>query len=252
MVVLQGNYYSLFKTIIIMKTVVEKRFILGVLFLIAGTVLLLEYYNIVPFEIPSYVISWKSLLLALGVYILVTSRDKTTGILMITISSVLIIGDVFDMRFWEVVRLVIPLVLIIAGLSIILRKQAFSPRQINVPDGDSINDYINETNIFSGGEKLVSSHNFKGGAITSIFGGSELDMRHSQLAPGVNSIDLLCIFGGNSIKVPEDWDVKIDVNAIFGGFSDSRRLEKKEMSENPEKVLYIKGLVLFGGGEILT
>jgi predicted membrane protein len=235
-----------------MKTIIEKRILLGVLFLLAGTVLLFEYYNIIPLDIPSYLISWKSFLFGLGVYFLITSKEKTTGLILITISTVLITGEVFDMGFWEVVRLIIPLVLIIAGLSIIMHKQAFSSRQINVPAGENVNDYINETNIFSGGEKQLSSHNFKGGTITSIFGGSELDMRLSKMAPGVNSIDLLCIFGGNSLKVPEDWEVKIDVNAIFGGFSDSRKLEKKEFHENPEKVLHIKGLVLFGGGEILT
>jgi len=235
-----------------MKTFIEKRLLLGILFLVAGSILLLEFYNIIPWTIPSYVISWKSFLLVLGVYFLVTSRDKTTGILMVIISSVLITGEVFDMRFWDVVRLVIPLVLILAGLAIIMRKQAFSPRQINIPEGDNVNDYINESNIFAGGEKKIRSQNFKGGAITSIFGGSELDMRTTQLAPGVNAIDLLCIFGGTSIKVPEDWEVKIDVNAIFGGFSDDRKLEKKERQDETEKILYVKGLVLFGGGEIVT
>jgi predicted membrane protein len=235
-----------------MKTIVEKRILLGVLFLIAGTVLLFEYFNIIPLDIPSYVISWKSFVLALGVYFLITSRDKTTGVLLITISSLLIIGDVFNMRFWEVVRLIIPLVLIIAGLAIIMRRQSFNPTQINIPEGDNVNDYINETNIFAGGEKKLTSGNFKGGAITSIFGGSELDLRNAQLAPGVNAIDLLCIFGGSSLRVPEDWEVKIDVNAIFGGFSDERKLEKRERLENNEKTLYLKGLVLFGGGEIVT
>jgi predicted membrane protein len=235
-----------------MKTLIEKRNLLGIVFLIAGSLLLLEFYNIIPWSIPSYVISWKSFLFLLGLYFLTTSRDKTTGILLMIISTVFITSDILDMRFWDVVRLVVPLVLIFAGLAIIFRKQAFTPREINIPEGANVNDYINETNIFAGGEKKIRSQNFKGGAITSIFGGSELDMRTAQLAPGVNAIDLLCIFGGTSIKVPEDWEVKIDVNAIFGGLSDDRRLEKKESTENPEKTLYLKGLVLFGGGEIVT
>lgn len=236
----------------IMKTVFEKRNLLGILFLLVGSILLLDFYNIIPWSIPSYVISWKSFLFLLGLYFLVTSRDKTTGIILVIISTIFIVTDAFDMRFWEVVRLVIPLVLIIAGLAIIMRKQTFKPIQINIPEGDNVNDYINETNIFAGGEKKLRSQNFKGGAITSIFGGSELDLRTAQLAPGVNAIDLLCIFGGTSLKVPEDWDVKIEVNAIFGGFSDERKLERKERLENSEKTLYLKGLVLFGGGEIVT
>ncbi len=235
-----------------MKPFIEKRVLLGILFLLAGTVLLLDYYDAIPWELPSFVFSWKSLLLLLGLYFLITSRDKTTGILLVVIASIFITGDILDLRFWEVVRLLIPVILIIAGLAIITRKKLFSSSEINIPEGDNVNDYINETNVFAGGEKKIRTKNFKGGNITSIFGGSELDMRHADMAPGINGIDLLCIFGGTSIKVPEDWEVRIDVNAIFGGFADERKLEKKAEVLNPEKVLYIKGMVLFGGGEINT
>lgn len=235
-----------------MKPFIEKRVLLGILFLLAGTVLLLDYYDAIPWELPSFVFSWKSLLLLLGLYFLITSRDKTTGILLVVIASIFITGDILDLRFWEVVRLLIPVILIIAGLAIITRKKLFSSSEINIPEGENVNDYINETNVFAGGEKKIRTQNFKGGSITSIFGGSELDMRHADMAPGINGIDLLCIFGGTSIKVPEDWEVRIDVNAIFGGFADERKLEKKAEILNPEKVLYIKGMVLFGGGEINT
>lgn len=235
-----------------MKPFIEKRVLLGILFLLAGTVLLLDYYDAIPWTLPSFVFSWKSLLLLLGLYFLITSRDKTTGIILVVIGSIFITGDILDLRFWEVVRLIIPVILIIAGLAIITRKRLFTPSEMNIPDGENVNDYINETNVFGGGEKKIRTKNFKGGGITCIFGGSELDMRHADMAPGVNGIDLLCIFGGTSIKVPEDWEVKIDVNAIFGGFADERKLERKTEALNPDKVLYIKGLVLFGGGEINT
>jgi predicted membrane protein len=235
-----------------MKTSVEKRVLLGIIFLLAGTMLLLGFFNLLPWILPSFVFSWKSLLLLLGVYFLVTSKDKTTGILLMVVGSVFIAGEILDMRFWDVMKLAIPVVLIIAGLAIITHKGLFTPRQINIPEGESINDFINESNVFAGSEKKIRSQNFKGGAITSIFGGSEIDMRKANLAPGINAIDLLCIFGGTSIKVPEDWEVKIDVNAIFGGFSDDRKLENKTTTQDAEKVLYIKGMVLFGGGEIVT
>ncbi len=235
-----------------MKTFAEKRVLLGFLFLLAGSVLLLEYFSLIPWVLPPVLISWKSFLLLLGIYFLVTSKDKTTGIILIVISSIFITGGLFDMRFWQVVKLAIPVVLIIAGIAIIMKRQLFSPKQINIAEGENINDYINETYIFAGGEKVIRSENFKGGVITAIFGGSEIDLRHSKLAPGVNAIDMMCIFGGVSLRVPEDWDVKIDVNPIFGGFSDERKLERREHPLNPEKTLYLKGMVVFGGGEIKT
>jgi len=233
-----------------MRNFMEKRMLLGALLLIAGILLMLHYYELIPWVLPGWVFSWKMLLAVLGIFFVITERNKTTGIILFLIGSMFIAGDIFNMAFWEVVRFVIPMALIIAGITILMRKQVFKPKDINIPEGADINDYINETNIFGGGEKKYNSQNFKGGQMTAIFGGSEIDLRKAKLAPGVNAIDLFCIFGGTSIKVPEDWEVKIDVTAIFGGFSDQRMIEKTDISEKPEKVLYLKGLVLFGGGEL--
>ncbi|MBW6537319.1 MAG: cell wall-active antibiotics response protein [Mariniphaga sp.] len=233
-----------------MRTFVEKRIMLGILLLLAGIFLMLHFYDLLPWVLPVWVFSWKMLLVVLGIFFIITEKKKSTGIILFLIGSIFIAGEIFDMRFWEVVRFVIPLVLIVAGVSILMRKQVFKPKEFNIPEGADIHDFINETNIFGGGEKKYNSQNFKGGQMTAIFGGSEIDLRHAKLAPGVNAIDLLCIFGGTSIRVPEDWVVKVDVTAIFGGFSDERFLDKKTVFDNPEKVLYIKGLVLFGGGEI--
>ena len=45
-----------------------------------------------------------------------------------------------------------------------------------------------------------------------------------------------------------NWDVKIDVIAIFGGFSDKRR--NMTTSSEGDRRLVIKGIAIFGGGEI--
>ncbi len=233
-----------------MKAFAEKRVLLGLLLLLSGVILMLHYYNLVPWEFPGWVISWKALLFLIGLVLLITERNKTGGLILFIIGSILIAGDILGMRFWEVVRLAAPLILIFAGLAILFRRHSFSSRQINIPDGASENDFINEMNVFGGSEKKIRTENFRGGQITAIFGGSDLDLRHAGLAPGVNAIDLLCIFGGTSIRVPEDWEVKVEVTAIFGGFSDERLIEKKPASGSPEKILYLKGLVVFGGGDI--
>jgi predicted membrane protein len=177
-------------------------------------------------------------------------KNKSTGLILFTIGAVFLAGDIFNVGLREVVRIVIPVALIIAGLTIIMKRQTFSPKQINLPEGADVNDYLNDTNIFGGGERKIKTQNFKGGQVTAIFGGSEIDLRRADMAPGVNAIDMLCIFGGTSLKIPNDWEVKNEVTAIFGGFSDERSFEKSDVIHEPGKVLYLKGLVLFGGGEI--
>ena len=75
-------------------------------------------------------------------------------------------------------------------------------------------------------------------------------MARAKLAPGKNYIDVLAIFGGLKLIVPEDWHVKIDVISIFGGFSDKHRLHPYNNDIQPNSELVIKGFVLFGGGDI--
>lgn len=92
---------------------------------------------------------------------------------------------------------------------------------------------------------------FRGGKITSVFGGGTYDLTSAQLAPGINILDQVTIFGGSKLIVPNDWDIKIEVTAIFGGFSDKRGKLPVQTSIS-EKKLVIKGVAIFGGGEIIS
>ncbi|MFW6227374.1 MAG: LiaF transmembrane domain-containing protein [Bacteroidota bacterium] len=233
-----------------MKNHSEKRYVLGVILLFAGLALLLRFWDLLPWHIPSYVFSWKSLLVFLGLVFMASHKDKSTGLILFTIGAIFLGADITGFSIRDVFRFVFPVVLIIAGLAIIIKRQSFTPNKINVTEGAEINDYINEINIFGGGERIINTRNFLGGKITAIFGGAELDMRKADMAPGVNAVDMLCIFGGVSMRLPEDWIVKNDVTAIFGGFSDERNNDKDIPTDENKKILYLKGLVMFGGGEL--
>jgi predicted membrane protein len=231
-----------------MEKTIEKRILLGVVLLMAGIALMLRYFDLMPFTLPFYLFSWKTLLVVLGLVFIITEKNKSTGFILFAIGSVFLVADAMNMSFRQVIQFVIPLTLIIAGIAILLRKQSFTRREINT--GAELNETLNDVNIFGGGEKKIITNNFKGGQLTAIFGGSEIDLRNSHLAQGINAIDITCIFGGTSIRIPQDWHVKSEVTALFGGYSDERSSAIKDIPVNPDKLLYLKGLVLFGGVEI--
>ena len=62
-------------------------------------------------------------------------------------------------------------------------------------------------------------------------------------------IDILAIFGGSTLIVPKEWNVILDVFPLFGGFSNKIR-RAPETKIDMQKTLIIKGLVIFGGGEV--
>ena len=111
------------------------------------------------------------------------------------------------------------------------------------------NDYLDELAIFGGGDKIITSDNFRGGRVTTIFGGSDIVLLHSQLAPGVNEIEVFSMFGGWTLRVPPNWQVKSEVVAIFGAVSDKRYIPDSVVKDNTRQLI-IKGFVMFGGGEI--
>ncbi len=225
------------------------RLTAGVILIVLGGLFLLDNYGIIYFSLPDFLFHWEYILIAIGIYILTTSQNKTAGIILVGIG----VFNLFP-GFW-------PLILVGLGIYIILRRNSskYTLQNLNLNNTEgpenkknenfNLNDSIDDVSIFGGGTKRVSSNNFTGGKLTAIFGGSDIHLENCLLAKGQNMLDLFCMFGGYTIYVPQDWNVVIDIVPIFGGFSDKRIKDPNRVYED-DKVLIIKGLVLFGGGEV--
>lgn len=110
-------------------------------------------------------------------------------------------------------------------------------------------DRFKDLSILWGTKKIIISNNFKGGNATSIFGYSEIDLTDCKLDNKSVVIDILGIFGGSTLIVPKEWNVVVEVFSLFGGFSTIIR-RTPETKIDMDKTLTIKGLVLFGYGEV--
>ncbi|EAZ81091.1 LiaF transmembrane domain-containing protein [Algoriphagus machipongonensis] len=113
--------------------------------------------------------------------------------------------------------------------------------------GNSFSDTLNIDAILSGVNKRILSKNLKGGKLTAAFGGIDLDLTQADIQ-GEVTLQIDVIFGGMKLVVPPHWDVRSDVSNIAAGIDDKRVY--RESSIDPEKVLILKGTVLFGGLEI--
>ncbi len=232
----------------------SRTFFFGVLVAVTGALLLLRSFDALPWELSYYLLSWPMLLLAIGLYNVLSVQHRMSGYILLAIGGFFMLNRIFgfNINFWQAFW---PVVLIVVGAAIIInsnrnRRFDFGLRSSNSPDGPfSDADSIDEVSIFSGIEKSVTSKSFRGGKITSIFGGSEINLTQAVLSEGPNSIEMVAIFGGATLIVPPDWDVKVDVTAVFGGFTD-KRYKRTDLATDPNKTLIIHGAVIFGGGEI--
>lgn len=221
------------------------RVIVGLLLIFFGAIFVLENYNLI--EIPGEFFSWEYFFILIGLLFFVLSRNKTAGVVFIAIGLFNLVPELW------------PLVFVLLGAYIIAGKRRGRRVKSTVAiDTESsaraseINrDTVECISIFGGGSKVVYSENFQGGNLVSIFGGCEVNLSQSKLADGENVIEVTAIFGGATLIVPPDWKVELDILPIFGGFGD-KRTKDPNLTVDEKKVLVIKGVVLFGGGEIKT
>lgn len=202
----------------------------GLLLILAGLALLLDNLDIIP-GLPGYLFHWANIFLVLSVFIGLSGNPR--GAL-----TLLCLWAFFTARhYWEVDWSVVwPVLILVTGVSILLKKKS------ELVLGHR--DQFDEVNIFSGSKRIFTSQQFKGGKVTNIFGGGNLDLRQSKTDEAV--IEIITIFGGVEILVPESWNVSINATAIFGGFEDKR----PRGVERNGPVLVIRGITLFGGGTV--
>jgi len=224
----------------------SNKVIIGVVLVIAGLFLILRNTGIFPDFIDNVVFSWPMLLVTIGLVLTLSSAEKTAGIIVMAVGGFFMIPLVFRETF-HMYNMFWPAIFIIVGiLFIVSRRKSIAGGSSKGMTGD---DYIDYVNIFSGGDRQVVSQNFRGGKISAVFGGTELDLTKARLAPGRNEIEIVCVFGGATIIVPDTWFVTIEVTPILGGFSDSRKLSPGRTVDSTSQ-LAIKGAVVFGGGEV--
>ena len=243
---------------------VGSRVILGIILIAIGLLYLGQSFLPIEFEVHPF----SFILLLVGIIIMLNSHNKLFGAIVFIFGIVIYFSD--QIEVW-------PFFFILWGIYIIFKQRTYRHRAFDnpIPNSDSgekkdfrndatdfvksekqhyydssiKKDFLDDISVFGGGHKIIHSDNFSGGNVTAIFGGSEIDLTQCKLAPGENVIDVVIIFGGTTIVVPNNWDVVLNVTPLFGGFSNKKSRYVRSGSE-PTATLIIKGVVLFGGGEV--
>lgn len=141
-------------------------------------------------------------------------------------------------------KLLVPAILVIIGLSIIF-KDTFNNKirkEINKISKEKGTEYAA---VFSGQNLDFSKEEFKGSTLDAVFGGIKCDLRDATIKKDA-VITTSNIFGGTTIHVPDDVNIKIVSNSIFGGVSD----ERKKKTTDAKITIYINATCIFGGVEI--
>jgi predicted membrane protein len=231
----------------------------GIALVVIGTIFLLDHMGIVHAE--TLWRFWPLLIVAVGFLKLTQPGEHALGV------GFIVVGGLVQLHQLGLIGLswgtIWPFILILAGAALIWGR--FEARNIpgipgadgtpGVPgmpgtlsSGGSGRDTVNEYALFGGVERRVTINNFRGGNVTAIFGGVDLDFRSADIEGEEANIYVEAVFGGIEIVVPERWNVTFQVQSIFAGYSDETRQPLPDaVGATPRKTLVLHGRATFGG-----
>jgi predicted membrane protein len=222
----------------------------------------------IGFHYPNWLFTWPMVLIVVGFFIGVQRRFRDFGWLIVAGIGFFFLADdiwpAFDFSdyLW-------PAIIIGIGLLLIFRPRhrdftcydkhgrKEKDRIYDVDDDNTANDYstgdvsteeiLEVVSVFGNVKKNIFSKTFRGGEIICVFAGADINLTQADFNKKI-VLEVVQIFGGTKIIIPAHWQVRSEAVAIFGGIEDKRK--PMPPTQEPERILVLKGFTLFGGLEI--
>ncbi len=215
----------------------------GIVLIAAGVVMALNVSGVTDINI--FFDGWWTLFIIVPCGIgLFTEREKAGNIIGIVIGVFLLLCCQDILSFSMLWKLLIPAIIVIVGLKMVLtglfgNKANEIMKQLKLDGKEPKSGFA----AFSGCNMTYDGEVFEGAELTAVFGGVKCDLRNAIIEKDC-AIQVSAIFGGIDILVPDNVNVKVSSNSIFGGVSN-----KTAMHQNAPTV-HISGSCMFGGVEI--
>ena len=217
----------------------------GVVLVLVGGIFALNAFGITNFEV--FFDGWWTLFIIVPCLVgIFSEREKTGNIIGLLIGIFLLLCCQNVLSFGLFWKLVIPAIIVIIGLKLILGavlgEKATKMIAVSRQNGNNVKTGCA---TFSGQDLNPDGEVFEGAELNAVFGGVKCDIRNAIIEKDC-AITASAIFGGIDIFVPDNVNVKITSNSIFGGVSEKKH---RPYVENTVTV-YINASCIFGGVEI--
>ncbi len=233
----------------------------GILVVAAGSLFLAKELGA---DIPHWLFSWKTFLIALGIITGVKHNFRNAWwFFLVAIGGVFLLGDFYPMM--NIKPFIWPVLIILFGLMMIFkprrkfnhRRWAYAHHKYSkygqqascYTREDSVSeDYVESTSFMGGVKKNVLSKKFKGADITNVFGGAEVNLSQADME-STATMELTNVFGGTKLIIPAHWEINSELVSVFGSIEDKRPMQPNTTTVD-KKVLILRGTTFFGGIDI--
>jgi predicted membrane protein len=216
------------------------QLVMGLLIIVVGVLFTLDNLGIAYAE--DYLRYWPAGLIAIGLVKLWQCRGGSAGSFagsLFVLAGLLLLADSLGVVRVSIAQLW-PLALVFFGASMVWRGVHGRP----VLPSDSTAT-VSGIAILGGVKRGNNSRAFKGGDLTAIMGGCEIDLRQAAI-DGEATLELFAMWGGIELRVPEDWTVISRVVPLLGGVEDKTRPPQGAVTHR----LVLRGFAIMGGIEV--
>lgn len=212
--------------------------------LIIGIGIIFTLDNLGVADVRDYLRYWPVGLIAVGLLKLHQARGgggTVGGFLFIAAGAWLLLEslEIVHISVWEMW----PMLLVFFGASMVW--QGIRGRRCGTNRTTDANDTISGLAVLGGVTRGNNSPSFKGGDLTAVMGGCEIDLRQAVIE-GEAVIDVFAMWGGIVLRVPDDWTVISRVTPVLGGFEDKTRPPQGSGAHR----LIVRGFAVMGGVEV--
>lgn len=214
--------------------------VIGALLIAFGVIFALNVFEVANIEFS--LDGWWTLFIILPCLSGLVSGGNRLGSFAGLCVGVLLLLAARDVFSFDIVwKLVVPIIVVLIGIKFIT-KAVGSPKEAarKSEGGDEV------MAVFASQKIDYTHQEMKAAKIGAIFGGIECNMKNADIVDGC-TIDLMCVFGGGGILLPENVVVKNSSFCLFGGISDKRNVSR---GDGDIITVNINGFCMFGGANI--
>jgi len=220
----------------------------GMIIVIAGSLFLARELGV---QFPSWLFTWKVVLIAIGLFSGIKHGFRTAGWLApFAVGAIFLVSDLYPELILR--PLIWPVVIIVFGLVMIFKphrrnRPKFSNKWhmnrrykreyyekyncYNTKEESSHEDSIDFVSCMGGIKKNILTKNFRNGEITVVFAGAKVDFSQADIGDNA-TLEVTAVFGGTQLVIPANWEIQSEMVCVFGNVEDKRALQPSIGEEN--------------------
>ena len=106
----------------------NRKIVVGTFVLLIGGALLLKNFGIIPFPLTSYLFTWKSFLILLGILLMTSKKHFSGGVVLTGLGIIFWMPAIFNYQF-SLHQIFWPALLVLVGIVLLMKAAGFGKKK---------------------------------------------------------------------------------------------------------------------------